>query len=128
MNLLRSRIWYKKHFTSCCKGSERRLPVKPLKSGAYLARRKKALQGKTKPEIKEIFIGIDLGTTNSVVAVIDETSNPIVVSDYETGSALLPSVVGYKKGGEVVVGADAQSLQIKDSLNTFSSVKRYTRI
>ena len=47
-------------------------------------------------------IGIDLGTTNSVVAVL-EGGNPVVIPNQE-GSRLTPSVVGFTKDGEILVG------------------------
>ena len=52
------------------------------------------------------IIGIDLGTTNSVVAVI-EGGDPVVISTAE-GSRLLPSVVGFNKNNERLVGQSAK--------------------
>ncbi len=53
-------------------------------------------------------IGIDLGTTNSLVATVRDAS-PVCLLDDE-GAALLPSVVHYEAGGDTVVGQGAQAL------------------
>ena len=54
------------------------------------------------------IVGIDLGTTNSVVAVM-EGGDPVVITTAE-GSRLLPSVVGFNKNGERLVGIPANLL------------------
>ena len=69
------------------------------------------------------IIGIDLGTTNSVVAVM-EGGDPIVISTAE-GSRLCPSVVGFNKNGERLVGAPAKRQAIVNPENTVSSIKRF---
>jgi molecular chaperone HscA len=67
-------------------------------------------------------VGIDLGTTNSLVAIV-RSGMPETLADQQ-GSHLLPSVVHYGSAGVDLVGADAQVLAISDPLNTISSVKR----
>jgi molecular chaperone DnaK len=67
-------------------------------------------------------VGIDLGTTNSVVAVI-EGGEPVVIANAE-GGRTTPSVVGFTKGGERVVGAAAKRQAVVNPENTVFSVKR----
>ena len=74
---------------------------------------------------RETYAGIDLGTTNSAVAIIDKNSKqPKIVKDKESDKICLPSVVAYKESGEIVVGENAEKILSKDPLNTFYSVKR----
>jgi molecular chaperone DnaK len=68
-------------------------------------------------------VGIDLGTTNSVVAVM-EGGEPVVISTAE-GSRTCPSVVAFKKNGERLVGAPAKRQAVTNSENTISSIKRF---
>jgi len=68
-------------------------------------------------------IGIDLGTTNSVVAVI-EGGEPVVITNAE-GSRLTPSVVGFTKSGERLVGQPAKRQSIINAENTVYSIKRF---
>jgi len=68
-------------------------------------------------------IGIDLGTTNSVVAIM-EGRDPKVIEN-EEGSRITPSVVGYTKDGEVVVGQVARRQAITNPENTVYSIKRF---
>ena len=68
-------------------------------------------------------IGIDLGTTNSVVAVM-EGDDPEVIENAE-GSRTTPSVVAYKDDGERLVGAPAKRQAITNPENTVSSIKRF---
>ncbi|QZZ22206.1 molecular chaperone DnaK [Leptothermofonsia sichuanensis E412] len=68
-------------------------------------------------------VGIDLGTTNSVVAVM-EGGKPIVIANSE-GMRTTPSVVGFSKEGERVVGQMARRQAVLDPQNTFYGVKRY---
>ena len=68
-------------------------------------------------------IGIDLGTTNSVVAVM-EGGSPLVVPNQE-GSRLTPSVVAFTKEGEVLVGQVAKRQSITNPENTIFSIKRF---
>lgn len=68
-------------------------------------------------------IGIDLGTTNSVVAVM-EGGEPVVIANAE-GSRLTPSVVGFSKTGERLVGQLAKRQAISNPDRTISSIKRH---
>jgi molecular chaperone DnaK len=68
-------------------------------------------------------IGIDLGTTNSVVAVV-EGGNPTVIANQE-GSRLTPSVVGFTKEEETLVGQVAKRQAITNPENTVFSIKRF---
>jgi len=68
-------------------------------------------------------IGIDLGTTNSVVAVM-EGDEPIVIPNQE-GSRVTPSVVAFAKDGEVLVGQVAKRQAITNPENTIFSIKRF---
>ncbi len=69
------------------------------------------------------IIGIDLGTTNSVVAVM-EGEDPKVIENAE-GARTTPSVVAYKDDGERLVGAPAKRQAITNPENTISSIKRF---
>ena len=69
-------------------------------------------------------IGIDLGTTNSLVAIVDG-GRPVTLRD-ENDQAIIPSVVHYAAGGSVVVGAEARdSLAPQFPRDTIASVKRF---
>src|SRR5437879_2031240 len=68
-------------------------------------------------------IGIDLGTTNSVVAVV-EGGNPTVIANQE-GSRLTPSVAGFTKDGEILAGQIAKRQAITNPENTVFSIKRF---
>ncbi len=69
------------------------------------------------------IIGIDLGTTNSVVAVM-EGGDPVVIPTSE-GPRLLPSVVAFNKNGERLVGIPAKRQAVINSENTVYSIKRF---
>jgi len=69
------------------------------------------------------IIGIDLGTTNSVVAVM-EGSSPIVIANAE-GMRTTPSVVGFTKSGERIVGQGAKRQAVTNPANTVYSIKRF---
>jgi len=69
------------------------------------------------------IVGIDLGTTNSVVAVM-EGNEPVVIANSE-GSRTTPSVVGFAKSGERLVGAAAKRQAVTNSQNTVYSIKRF---
>lgn len=69
------------------------------------------------------IIGIDLGTTNSVVSVM-EGGDPVVITTAE-GSRLCPSVVAFNKNGERLVGQTAKRQAVINSENTVSSIKRF---
>ena len=75
-----------------------------------------------KPTSKKI-VGIDLGTTNSVVAVL-EGANPNVIPNAE-GGRTTPSVVAYTASGEALVGQLAKRQAVVNPENTFFSVKRF---
>jgi molecular chaperone DnaK len=68
-------------------------------------------------------VGIDLGTTNSVVSVL-EAGEPVVIPNAE-GTRTTPSVVGYAKNGEVLVGEVAKRQAITNPDRTVRSVKRH---
>jgi molecular chaperone HscA len=68
-------------------------------------------------------VGIDLGTTNSLVATV-RSATPVVLPD-ALGRPLLPSIVRYGKDGAVEVGYPAQAKQALDPKNTVVSVKRF---
>jgi len=69
------------------------------------------------------IIGIDLGTTNSVVAVM-EGGDPVVISTAE-GSRMCPSVVAFNKNGERIVGQTAKRQAVINPENTIYSIKRF---
>jgi len=72
---------------------------------------------------EEIIVGIDLGTTNSLVAFINPEKNPQVIND--TGKGLLvPSIVHFNALGDALVGNEAKEFLITDPANTIFSVKR----
>jgi molecular chaperone HscA len=75
------------------------------------------------PHARRLAAGIDLGTTNSLVAAM-RNSIAVVLNDAD-GNALLPSVVRYLPGGEVHVGYAAEAEQAADPRNTIVSVKRF---
>jgi molecular chaperone DnaK len=69
------------------------------------------------------IVGIDLGTTNSVVAVV-QGGNPVVIPTAE-GGTLCPSIVAFAKGGEILVGQVAKRQAIINPENTVYSIKRF---
>ena len=75
------------------------------------------------PHQHRLAVGIDLGTTNSLVATVRH-SIPVVIDDAE-GRSLLPSIVRYLADGSVEVGYAAQKHQALDPRNTVVSVKRF---
>ncbi|MBN9759695.1 Chaperone protein DnaK [Pseudonocardia sp. Ae406_Ps2] len=68
-------------------------------------------------------VGIDLGTTNSVVAVL-EGGEPTVIANSE-GARTTPSIVAFARNGEVLVGQSAKNQAVTNSDRTFRSVKRH---
>ena len=68
-------------------------------------------------------IGIDLGTTNSCVAVL-EGGHPVVISNSE-GGRTTPSIIGFAKGGEQLVGQLAKRQGVTNAENTVYSIKRF---
>ncbi|HEX5538543.1 MAG TPA: Hsp70 family protein, partial [Methylophilaceae bacterium] len=77
----------------------------------------------TAPHQHKLAVGIDLGTTNSLVATV--RSGMSAVLHDEQDRALLPSVVHYLSDGSVQVGHAAQEQQSRDPRNTIVSVKRF---
>lgn len=77
----------------------------------------------TAPHQHRLAVGIDLGTTNSLVATV-RNSISTVLND-EQGRAMLPSVVRYLDEQNILVGESAQRTQVEDPTNTISSVKRF---
>ena len=77
----------------------------------------------TAPHQHRLAVGIDLGTTNSLVATV-RNSVPEVLLD-EQGRPLLPSVVRYLPNGHASIGYSAQQAQTGDPKNTIASVKRF---
>lgn len=75
------------------------------------------------PHQHRLAVGIDLGTTNSLVATVRNAQTE-VIADHE-GKKLLPSVVRYLANNEVVVGYEAQKAAGEDAKNTIVSVKRF---
>lgn len=68
------------------------------------------------------IIGIDLGTTNSVVAIVEGGEPKVLIN--EEGSRLTPSVVGFTKDGEILVGGPAKRQAVVNPENTIYSIKR----
>lgn len=75
------------------------------------------------PHERRLAVGIDLGTTNSLVATV-RSGVPCVLPDVD-GHVLLPSVVRYQRGATPVVGLAARTVAAQDPLNTIVSVKRF---
>ncbi|MEN9569586.1 MAG: hypothetical protein RL172_817 [Bacteroidota bacterium] len=72
----------------------------------------------------EIIVGIDLGTTNSLVAIIHpETKQPVALKEHDS-SSLVPSVIHFDETGNVVVGEEAKKQLISQPQNTIFSAKR----
>jgi molecular chaperone DnaK len=69
------------------------------------------------------IIGIDLGTTNSVVAVMEGTVPKVLIN--QQGGRLTPSVVGFTEKGERLVGQPAKHQQVTNPKNTVFSIKRF---
>ena len=72
----------------------------------------------------EMIVGIDLGTTNSLVAILHpETGKPVVLKEFD-GNALVPSLVHFGENGSVSIGDQARPFLITEPHNTIFSVKR----
>ncbi|HPY76519.1 MAG TPA: Hsp70 family protein, partial [Anaerohalosphaeraceae bacterium] len=69
------------------------------------------------------IIGIDLGTTNSVVAVMEGSSPKVLINS--SGNRLTPSVVGFTEKGDRLVGQIARHQQVTNPKNTVFSIKRF---
>jgi molecular chaperone HscA len=73
---------------------------------------------------QEMIVGIDLGTTNSLVAFIHpDTRKPVVLKEVD-GNALVPSILHFSDNGDIHAGDEAKSFLITDPGNTIFSVKR----
>jgi molecular chaperone HscA len=73
---------------------------------------------------EEIIVGIDLGTTNSLIAIIHpETRKAIALKEHDS-SSLVPSIIYFDKAGNIVVGNEAKDFLISDPERTIFSVKR----
>jgi len=77
----------------------------------------------TAPHQHRLAVGIDLGTTNSLVATV-RNGVPQCLQD-DDGKLLLPSIVHYLPDGQIIVGRKAQATQATDPRNTIISVKRF---
>ena len=75
------------------------------------------------PHQHKLAVGIDLGTTNSLVATV-RSGLAVVISD-ELGRPLLPSIVHYHEDGHAIVGYEAEAQQALDPRNVIASVKRF---
>ena len=76
------------------------------------------------PRERRLAIGIDLGTTNSLVAVVDDNGTPQTLGGADGAGAIVPSVVRYGADGGVTVGAAAMAAKTADPHNVIASVKR----
>jgi molecular chaperone HscA len=73
---------------------------------------------------EEIIVGIDLGTTNSLIAIIHpETKQPVALKEHDS-SSLVPSVIHFGDAGTIIVGEDAKKYLITEPQNTIFSAKR----
>lgn len=72
---------------------------------------------------EDIIVGIDLGTTNSLVAFINPDKQSQVINDTGKG-VLVPSVIHFNQAGDITVGNEARELLVTDPRNTIFSVKR----
>jgi len=73
---------------------------------------------------EEIIVGIDLGTTNSLVAIIHpDTKQPVALKEHNT-SSLVPSVIHFDEAGNIIVGEEAKRKLIGEPQNTIFSAKR----
>ncbi len=73
---------------------------------------------------QEMIVGIDLGTTNSLVAIIHpENRQPVVLKEHD-GNALVPSIIHFNEAGHISVGDEAKNYLVTEPHNTIFSVKR----
>jgi molecular chaperone HscA len=73
---------------------------------------------------EEIIVGIDLGTTNSLIAIIHpDTKGPVVLKEHDATS-LVPSIIHFGAGGQIAVGNEAKQYLVSEPQNTIFSVKR----
>ncbi len=80
-------------------------------------------EGKIAEEKRDLIVGIDLGTTNSLVAYMDG-DEPKIIKDPENGTALVPSIIYFAPDGQILVGNEAKKYLTEDPQNTIFSVKR----
>src|SRR5881628_2256980 len=92
-------------------------------AGEYTRLSINSLQMKQGAGMASKIIGIDLGTTNSVVAVM-EGGDPVVIPNAE-GGRTTPSVVAFTKDGERLVGQVAKRQAVTNPQNTVFSIKRF---
>ena len=74
-------------------------------------------------EVDEPWIGIDLGTVNSVIGLW-QNNKATILQDADTSGSFTPSVVGFRNDGSCIVGFPAVNLSIKDPKNTLLDAKR----
>lgn len=73
---------------------------------------------------EEMIVGIDLGTTNSLVAIIHpESKKPVALKEHNT-SSLVPSIIHFDEAGNITVGEEAKQYLLTESANTIFSAKR----
>lgn len=73
---------------------------------------------------QEMIVGIDLGTTNSLVAIIHpDTKQPVALKEFD-GLSLVPSIIHFDTSGQITVGDDARKYLLKEPHNTIFSIKR----
>ncbi|HLF46714.1 MAG TPA: Hsp70 family protein, partial [Chitinophagaceae bacterium] len=73
---------------------------------------------------QEMIVGIDLGTTNSLVAIIHpESKKPVVLKEHD-GNALVPSIIHFDEAGNISVGDSAKDFLMSEPQRTIFSVKR----
>ena len=75
-------------------------------------------------QAQEMIVGIDLGTTNSLVSIIHPESKKAVALREHGSSSLVPSVVHFEGTGSITVGEEAKNFLVTDPSNTIFSVKR----
>jgi molecular chaperone DnaK len=73
--------------------------------------------------VRDPIVGVDLGTSNTVIAACDDGGAPQVLAD-DHGATIQPSVVSFHPSGRVIVGAEAKQRRIVDPRHTVYSVKR----
>jgi len=75
-------------------------------------------------QLEEMIVGIDLGTTNSLVAIIHpESKKPVALKEHNS-SSLVPSVIHFGKNADITVGNEAKQYLVSDPANTVFSAKR----
>lgn len=79
--------------------------------------------GNVQSQANEIIVGIDLGTTNSLVAYVSN-DKAVAVTGKKNKKTLVPSIVHFKSTGEILVGDEAHRMLVDDPRNTIYSVKR----